>query len=233
MKILLVLPASGKWKGIARHSAFNGKVFRFSMLSLLTLASLTPDEDEITLVDEQIDDIPFEGSFDLVGITVMTAAAPRSYEIAAEFREKGVPVILGGFHPTLNPEEALMHADSIVSGCAYDAWEKLLTDVKRNSLEKIYYGNPLAHIPSALPRHIVQKGKYVTVNATFATLGCRNTCQFCSVNKFYKQKRYQRNIQEIIDELKTFKERFFIFVDDNLTQDREYALDLLRQLVSL
>jgi hypothetical protein len=78
MKILLVSPASGKWKAISRRRLFNGKTFRFSMLSLLTVAALSPEDDEITIVDEQIEEIPWEGHFDLVGITVMTAAAPPS-----------------------------------------------------------------------------------------------------------------------------------------------------------
>lgn len=82
MKILLIAPASGRWKGIAKRRWFNGKPFRFSMLSLLTVASLCRDEDEVQIVDEQIEEIP-GGDFDLVGITVMTATAPKTMKYAA------------------------------------------------------------------------------------------------------------------------------------------------------
>jgi radical SAM superfamily enzyme YgiQ (UPF0313 family) len=119
MKILLIAPASGKWRGIARKRIFNGKLFRFSMLSLLTLAELTEKEDEVRIIDEQADTVPDDEHFDLVGITAMTAAAPRAYELAARFRARGIPVVMGAYHATLNPSEALRHVDSVVIGPAY------------------------------------------------------------------------------------------------------------------
>ena len=78
MRILLVAPASGRWRGLGKTRLFNGKTFRFSMLSLLSVAALTPDAHSVTLIDEQVDDVPWNTSFDLVGITVMPATAPRS-----------------------------------------------------------------------------------------------------------------------------------------------------------
>lgn len=126
MKVLLIAPASGSWKGIGRRRLFGGKTFRFSMLSLLTVAELSPTDAEICLVDEQVDDIPFDDEFDVVGITAMTAAAPRAYEIARRFRARGIPVVLGGFHATLNPDEAIEHVDAVVVGPAFGAWERVL-----------------------------------------------------------------------------------------------------------
>src|SRR3972149_11062000 len=104
MRILLVAPASGRWRGLGRKWLFNGKTFRFSMLSLLSVAALTPDSHDITLVDEQIDEVPWDEPFDLVGITVMTGTAPRAYELCRRFRDRGIPVVLGGIHPTVNAE---------------------------------------------------------------------------------------------------------------------------------
>ena len=109
MKILLIAPASGYWRRIGRRRFFNGKTFRFSMLPLLSVAELSPGDAEITLIDEQFQDIP-DGHFDVVGITAMTALAPRAYELCAHFRERGIPVVMGGYHATLNPGEALEHA---------------------------------------------------------------------------------------------------------------------------
>ena len=233
MKILLIAPSSGYWKALGKKKFFNGKTFRFSMLSLLTVAALTPEEHELTLIDEQVDHIPENPDFDLVGITVMTAIAPRAYELCDYFRELKIPVVVGGFHPTFNIEEALNHADTVVAGPATGAWIELLEDFKKGVIKKIYHGNPTLPSPALLPKHLLDKRKYVTVNTMHATLGCRNECSFCSITAFYKGKRYQRPVEEVVEVLKSFKEKFFMFIDDNLTQDRDYIMELLTAMVPL
>jgi radical SAM superfamily enzyme YgiQ (UPF0313 family) len=233
MKIALICPSSGLWNGIGKNKVFNGRSFRFSMLSLLTVARLSPAESEIKLVDEQVDAIDFGGDYDVVGLTVMTATAPRAFEIAERFRSRGIPVVMGGFYPTLNPQEALRHCDAVVVGPAMDAWPQLLDDLAAGRLQPLYHGNPAGAIPRDLPRHLISRHKYITTNATYATMGCRNHCRFCSVSRFYDAHHYCRPVQDVIDEVKSFKEKFFIFVDDNLTQDREYALSLFRGMAGL
>ena len=233
MRILLVAPASGRWRGLGKTRLFNGKTFRFSMLSLLSVAALTPDAHSVTLIDEQVDDVPWNTSFDLVGITVMTATAPRSYEISREFRRRGIPVVLGGFHPTFNIDEALRHADAVVAGPAGDAWPALLEDLAAGRLRTVYRGNPHREVPLALPRHLLNRSHYVSIQTCSATLGCRNRCAFCSITAFYGGHRYTRDIDEIVAHLRSFDDRFFLFVDDNLTQDREYALRLFKAIAPL
>jgi radical SAM superfamily enzyme YgiQ (UPF0313 family) len=218
-------------RAVAGHRA--SPPVRRQDLSLLTLAELSPRDAEITLLDEQVDDLPEGGDFDLVGITAMTATAPRAYEIARLFRQRGVPVVLGGFHPTLNPDEALQHADAVVVGPAYGAWERLLADLQAGSLQRVYRGDLEGRIPASLPRHLVRSSEYLTVNATFATLGCRNTCRFCSITQFHGGRRRLRPIEEVVSEVAAFPQRFLIFVDDNLTQDRGHAAALLRGLAPL
>ena len=232
MNILLIAPASGHWRGISRQRTFNGKTFRFSMLSLLSVAALSPKDAKVTIVDEQIEDIP-TGPFDLVGITAMTALAPRAYELCGHFKALGIPVVMGGFHATFNTEEALEHADAVVSGPAYEAWPKLCNDLREGRLQQVYHGNPEGDIPVHLPRHLLAKDGYVTVSSTFATLGCRNHCQFCSISPFHGGMRRARAIEDVVAEVDAFTEDFFVFVDDNLTQDREYALALFRALAPL
>ena len=232
MNILLIAPASGPWRGISRQRTFNGKTFRFSMLSLLSVAALSPKDAKVTIVDEQIEDIP-TGPFDLAGITAMTALAPRAYELCAHFKARGIPVVMGGFHATLNTDEALRHADAVVCGPAYCAWPRLCEDVEKGRLQRVYHGNPEGEIPIHLPRHLLAKDGYVTVSSTFATLGCRNRCQFCSISPFHGGMRRARAIEDVAAEVSAFTEDFFIFVDDNLTQDREYALELFRALAPL
>ena len=138
MKVLLISPASGGWKGVGRNTIFNGKTFRFALLSLLAVAAETPPDTQVEIVDEQFEDIPWNSKYDLVGITCMTAAAPRAYQIAAKFHERGIPVVLGGMHPTLCPAEAVSHADAIVVGDAEEIWPLVVADARAGSLKPVY-----------------------------------------------------------------------------------------------
>ncbi len=233
MKILLILPACGNWKGVGRKGLFSGKTFRFSMVPLLTVAGLTPKKHTVRIVDEQIEDIPFEESFDLVGINTMTATANRAYQIAERFSSRDIPVVLGGVHASLNSEEAKCYCDAVVVGPAYDAWQNLLQDLESEDLKDIYHGNPCGKKPVHLPKQLLHKSQYITMNATYATLGCSNRCTFCTVSAVYKQKRYHRLIEDVVTELTAFKETFVLFVDDNLTQDRDYCIALLKAIAPL
>ncbi|MCP4644925.1 MAG: B12-binding domain-containing radical SAM protein [bacterium] len=232
MNILLIAPATGPWSRIARRRTFNGKTFRFSMLSMLSVAALSPKDAKVTIIDEQVEEIPDE-DFDLVGITAMTALAPRAYQLCIRFRAKGIPVVMGGFHATLNTDEALEYADAVVVGPAYGAWERVCEDVKNGRLRRVYHGSAESGIPKHLPRHLMDKPHYVTASSTFATLGCRNQCQFCSISPFHKGQRYARSVDDVVEEVAAFSDDFFVFVDDNLTQDRDYALELFRRLAPL
>jgi radical SAM superfamily enzyme YgiQ (UPF0313 family) len=233
MRILLIAPSAGYWRGLGRKRLFNGKTFRFSMLSLLSVAAFTPDSHDLRLIDEQCDEIPWSEAFDLVGITVMTATAPRAYELCRLFRQKHVPVVVGGFHPTFNIEEAGLHADAVVVGPAGRAWQEVLTDVEAGALKRLYRGDPNVEVPERLPRHLLDKSRYVSVNTCYATLGCRNQCSFCSITAFYKGKRYQRDVDIIVGHLRSFDDPFFMFIDDNLTQDRDYAIGLFKAIAPL
>lgn len=233
MKILLISPASGKWQRIGRRRLFNGRTFRFSMLSLLTVAKLCPKDAEIRLVDEQVEEIPFDGDFDIVGITCMTATAPRSFELCRRFRQRGIPAVLGGFFPSLNPDLALRHCDAVVIGPAMGAWPRLLEDLRTGRLQKVYRGNPNGRVPTALPRHLLDEAKYSTTNAVYATMGCRNRCRFCSISAVYNAHHYHRPAEEVLAEIAALKGRFLMFIDDNLTQDRPYIMDLLEQMIPL
>ncbi len=233
MKILLISPASGYWRKIGRRKLFSGRTFRFSMLSLLTVAKLSPADAEVTIVDEQIEDVPIYDRYDLVGITCMTATAPRAFELCDYFKDRNIPVVLGGFYPSLNPQAALEHADAVVVGPAFEAWPRLCEDSRGGSLKSVYYGNPAAAVPQTLPRQMVQSGNYSTPNATYATMGCQNKCKFCSISTVYNAHHFTRPVEEVVGEVASFDTKFFMFVDDNLTQNRDYALDLMSELTPL
>ena len=235
MEILLIAPASGKWQKIADSKLFDGKTFRFSMLSLLTVAAETPPDVNVRIVDEQVDDIPWDADVGLVGITCMTAVAPRAYEIASRFLSKGIPVVLGGMHPTLCPEEAILHATAVVVGEAEGIWPRVVFDARNNML-KVLYRNRTLHPLKGLkrpPQYLLNKDRYSTVHAVQATRGCPHGCDFCSVSVFNGKTQRQRPINEVIDEIKRIPDRFVMFVDDNLTANQDYATDLFNALKPL
>jgi len=234
MRVLLIAPASGKWHQIGRAPLFGGRVFRFSLLSLLQVAAETPAGVEVTIVDEQVQDVPLDGDFDLVGITCMTAAAPRAYELARHFRSRGVPVVLGGMHPTLMPEEALANADAVCSGDAEGAWARIVEDARAGALAGIYRATPrdLADLARP-PRHLLEGRHYGTVQAVQATRGCPNRCAFCSVSAFHGGRFRCRPVEQVVAEIAALPDRFFVFVDDDLIAERDYARDLFRALAPL
>ena len=235
MKVLLIAPASGNWHNVGQKRFFDGKTFRFSLLSLLTLAAETPPDVDVRIVDEQVQDIPWNEHFDLVGITCMTAAAPRAYEIADRFRACKVQVVLGGMHPTFLPDEALVHADAVCVGEAEGVWRHILEDAGHGVLSGTYSAfeqHSLAglHLP---PRSLLDARRYGTIQSVQATRGCPNRCSFCSVAAFHKGNLRCRPVQEVVGEVQGLPGRFFMFIDDSLTADRDYALELCRALKPL
>lgn len=204
-------------------------------MSLLSLAAETPPDDKVEIIDEQIEDICWDEKYDLVGITCMTAAAPRAYEISDKFRSRGIPVVLGGMHPTLCPGEAIEHADAIVVGDAEGVCLKVLGDARRKRLGGVYRNDGQAALQSQklLPRHLLESEKYATIHAVQATRGCPNRCDFCAVSAFHHATHRQRPVEEVVEEVSKIPGRFFIFVDDNLAADEDYARRLFLALIPL
>lgn len=235
MKILLIAPSSGPWRLVGRHRFFNGKTFRFSLLSLLSVAAETPSWAEVKIVDEQLDGIPWDADVDLVGITCMTALAPRAYEIAGIFRQRGIPVVLGGMHPTFQSEEALHHADAVVAGEAEGIWGRVVEDAAAGRLSGIYRSPGPVDLAGLrpLPRHLLRGPGYATLQAVQATRGCPHHCSFCSVSAFHGGLFRKRPVEDVVAEVSELPDRFFIFVDDNLTAEKEYASALFEGLIPL
>jgi radical SAM superfamily enzyme YgiQ (UPF0313 family) len=131
MKLLLISP-SHKFRRKLR-------AIKIPQLSLHILASLTPNDVDITVVDEEIREIDFSADFDLVGISCMTATANRSYQLSDLFRQRGAKVVLGGIHPTILPQEAIRHADAVVIGEAEGCWADVVNDFIKKKLQKFYH----------------------------------------------------------------------------------------------
>ena len=181
-------------------------------LGLAMVAAVTPQEVEVSLTDENVTDINFQKETDLVGITALTVTAPRAYEIADNFRARGVKVILGGAHPSTLPDEASQYADAIVIGEAEGIWPNLINDFKANKLQRVYRQSErpsLVNLP--IPRRdLFAKGAYYITNTISTTRGCPYSCSFCPVTSFFGHTYRCRPVEEVLKEIETLNQKEFI-----------------------
>jgi radical SAM superfamily enzyme YgiQ (UPF0313 family) len=186
-------------------------------LGLLVVAALTPPEWEITIIDENmgVPDYSAMPPPDLVGITAFTSQANRAYQVAAEFRHRGVNVVMGGIHATMCSREAMEYVDSVVTGEAESVWGSVLDDFRGGRLQRIYAGKhvDLAMVPQA--RHDLL-GEGYAFGAIQTTRGCPLNCNFCSVSAFNGKRYRHRPIDHVIQELRHIREKRVLVVDDNL-----------------
>jgi radical SAM superfamily enzyme YgiQ (UPF0313 family) len=235
MKFLLVNPTAPEWRvEVGRPPRRRTRVFRFSMLSSLYVAAAMPAGVETQILDEDVQPVDFDTDADLVGISFMTYNAPHAYEIADRFREeKGKPVVVGGFHPTFLPEEAIRHADAVCIGEAENNVSRIIEDFRAGRLQPFYRSAPadLAMLP--VPnRRLYQKGLYAPLDTIQATRGCPHQCTFCSVTAFFGHRFRTRPVDAVVGELADLG-HYVLFMDDNIAVDREYARELFEKMTPL
>lgn len=203
-------------------------------LSIAILAGLTPAHWDKRFYDDRLEDIDFDEPTDLAAISIETYTSKRGYEIAAEFRKRGVKVIMGGYHATFCKDEVIEHADAVCVGQAEGVWEQVLQDVEQGRLQPFYTSDKAADLSKARPDRSVFEGKnYLKIALVEAGRGCKFKCNFCSITTFYKAKYHRRPVQDIIDEIKELNEKIVFFVDDNVIGDIEEAKELFRALKPL
>jgi len=234
MKIILMSPAGAMYR--CSSGSFR-KALRYAPLTLSTLAALVPDElrAEIEIIDEGVQRLPDRIEADLVGITAITGTATRAYRIADRLRAHGVPVVLGGVHPTIMPEEASEHADCVVAGFAEEVWPELLRDFVAGRMRPVYRQSKdlsLENRPFAR-RDLLHKRLYLTLNSMQATRGCSNECDFCVIPGAWGTTQFFRPIEDVVRELETLEGRYVTFLDPSPTEDVEYAKALFRAMVPL
>jgi len=223
MKITFILPCVGK-----KPNEPYVKTWLMEPLAIAVLSSLTPPEVERVFYDDRLESIPYDEPTDLVAVNVESYSAKRAYQVAEQYRRRGVPVVMGGFHATLMPDEAAEHADAVVVGAAEPLWPTVLEDFKRGEMKKKYvYGKGNDFSPLLPDRSIYRGKKYTKVTLIEAGRGCPFHCEFCSICQFFNRKYFPRPVEDVVRELKALKAKRVFFIDDNLVVDREHTKALM------
>ncbi len=200
-------------------------------LALALLAGHTPDGVETVLYDERIEPVDFDAPTDLVAITVETYTARRAYEISSEFRRRGLPVVMGGFHPTFLPAEALLFADAVVLGDGERVWPEVVRDTAQGRLRRVYRDRATTSLEGLrFDRSIFREKGYVPIRPVQFGRGCRFACDFCSIHAFHGSVLRQRPVRELVSEIGELEARYVFLVDDNLFVNHDEAAALFRAL---
>lgn len=214
-KLLIVQPTYYRSKSDC--SLYKTKSRTLTGLTLPYLAALTPPEWDMELVDEQLTDIDFDASVDLVAITAWTINSFRAYDIARRFRDRGIPVIMGGPHTFFHSDETAEHCDAVGIGEGEDIWPIMLRDAATGTLQKFYRASApydLKGLP--LPRYELMNHRgspWAQTYSVQSSRGCPFKCDFCS-ERFYMGTRYRfRPVQEIVDEIRRIKAKNIFFSD--------------------
>lgn len=197
------------------------------------LAALTPGDVELRLYDERIEPIDFGEPADLVAISCDTYSARRSYQIAAEYGRRGAAVVIGGWHPTLVPDEALKYVGTVVAGDGEDTWPAVVEDARKGKLKRLYQSRYPALSGVRVDRSIFAGKNYGPMRLVQVGRGCCNSCDFCSIHALYGSQVRYRPIDEVVEEIEAMKARSIIFTDDNLFANKAFAIQLLRRLEPL
>jgi radical SAM superfamily enzyme YgiQ (UPF0313 family) len=235
MRLLLIQPSR------FRNGRLDQRKRRWLLgMTLPYLAALTPRDIQVEIKDDLLEEITFQEKADLVALTFMSHQAPRAYQLAAGFRQRGIPVVMGGFHATLAPDECQEHADALVLGEAEEAWPRLLRDFQAGKMQSRYQSPKLSDLKNLpVPRYdLLDLKKYKLLNIpSQTTRGCPYNCNYCEVTQVYGGKFRHRPVDEVIEEIKEIhrvtQSDFIYFVDDNFVANRRHAMAIMERLIPL
>ncbi len=203
-------------------------------LGLLIVAALTPSNFEIDFIDENYEQIQFGAGYDLVGISAMTQQAARAYEIADEFRRRGITVAIGGIHATVMPEEANKHADAVIVGEAENTWPNFINDFVKGRIEPFYRSaEPIDLTHSPLPRYDLLKKYNYKMFWVQTTRGCPRDCEFCAASKVHGKMYRHKTIEQVLEEINFIKslwnEALINFADDNMFINKAHSYEMIKR----
>ena len=242
MKVRLILPTSYDERGRLAKC----RRATVAPLSLLHLAALAGPQHELSIVNECVEPVDFDDPVDLVGLSVTSVNARRAYEIAAGYRQQGVPVVAGGIHTTVCPDEVANHVDAVVVGEAEELWPQVLNDFSGDTNGRpkpARYSGPRPEDLSGLPQpryDLIDRRRYLGVPFTRQVIlpvqtsrGCPNNCDFCLVTRYWGRRLRFRPVEEVVAEIRASGGRYFFFTDDNFAADWQRTVALCEALAPL
>lgn len=231
MKITFILPAIGKKKGEPYIRTWQ----QWEPLTIAALKALTPPDIETEFFDDRLELIDYETRTDLVAITAEVYTAKRAYRIADRFRRRGIPVLMGGYHTTIYPDEVAQHADSLLIGNADAVWTGIVRDFQRGQHKKRYYGDTF-YADITPDRTILRGEKYGKLGIVETGRGCFFDCEFCAITAFHKAHYHRKPVEYITRDVKAGKKagkQFFFFADDNFVAEPNHTIKVLKALTPL
>ena len=229
--LLLIHPSPDKDRLCSRRRTKSS----VAQINLPLLAAYADDRFDVRIIDENVEDIDFTIRPDVIGISLMTPTAMRGYKIADTFRQKGIPVVLGGMHVFFMTEEAAAHADAVVVGEADFSFNELLDDFLAGRMKKVYRSDR-HHDLVGLPRprlDLLKPSAYSFPNVIETARGCPHTCSFCSVTKFWGNRFRFRPVEEVVEDIKAMPPGDLLFIDDNIFGHPQRAKELFEALIPL
>ncbi|MHA1190785.1 MAG: B12-binding domain-containing radical SAM protein [Promethearchaeota archaeon] len=207
------------------------KLFTNPEMTLLAVAAAIPKKHKIRIIHENFEDIDYSDRYGLVGISCFTMFAPQVYEIADKFRNLGVPVVLGGYHPSALPEEAKQYADSVVIGEAEYNLPRLIEDLEKDKLKPFYKNDGPVKSEDIPPLRRELLPFQTFTDGIRITRGCPHQCEFCSITYFFKHCYRKRPIKDVIKEIKSLTRKYMYIHDANLAVDLDYCKALFKAMI--
>ncbi len=229
MKVTFIMPCVGRKPDSNEYV----KGWLMEPLAVAMLSALTPEHITREFFDDRLEPIDYDTGTDLVAVNVETYTARRAYQIAGEYRRRGIPVVMGGFHPTLCPHEVEQYAESVAVGSAEDTWPRILSDYENGRLARRYTAKDNSFAGVLPDRAIYADKRYTRVTLIETGRGCRFSCEFCSISPFFRKQYFPRPVDEVVTEIEQRKFRFVFFIDDNIMVDRARTVTLLKALIPL
>ena len=237
-KIILIQPkAPENFWTLQKFLDLMHKKGNFPPISLATVAALTPSIYQISIIDENIDNIDFGIECDLVGITGYTVHAQRMFKIASEFRKRGVLTVGGGVYCSSHLEQCLPNFDVVIKGEAEKIWPQFLNDWERGEFQRCYIEeNSIDLKISPQPRWDLLPIDRYLAGIVQSSRGCPNDCEFCDVRALFGHKSRYKLVDQVMQEIKWFKDHDAIEIflaDDNFIGNKKYAKEILKHLIEL
>jgi len=226
--VTFIYPAVGRFAGTEYVRSW-----QMQPLAIAALSHLTPRGWCRTFFDDRLEPIDFDRPTDLAAISIETFTAKRGYQIAEEYRTRGVPVVMGGYHATFCPDEVLRHADAVCVGEAEGVWHSILADAESGCLAGKYEprGSPASF--TGFDRSIFEGKDYFNIALVETSRGCSFRCKFCSITAFHRGRCRHRPAKDVVAEIRSLSEKAVFIVDDNISGDLRRAEELFAALRGL